>query len=50
MLQTHWSVIDVTIILKVHVHVYTGLIQGLCPAKERRRYFVTMCLVGWAQA
>ena len=28
----------------------TGLILGLCPANERRRYFVTTSLIGWAQA
>ena len=28
----------------------SGLIQGLCPANERQRYFVTMSLIGWAQA
>ena len=27
-----------------------GLILGLCPANERRRYFVTASLIGWAQA
>ena len=29
---------------------YTGLIQGLRPANERRRYFVTTSLFGWTQA
>ena len=28
----------------------TGLILGLLPANERRRYFVTTSLIGWAQA
>ena len=28
----------------------TGLILGLRPANERRRYFVTTSLIGWAQA
>ena len=28
----------------------TGLILGLCPANERRRYFVTTSLIGCAQA
>ena len=28
----------------------TGLILGLCPANERRHYFVTMFLIGWVQA
>ena len=27
----------------------TGMILGLCPANERRRYFVTISLIGWAQ-
>ena len=27
----------------------TGLIRGLRPANERRRYFVTTSLIGWAQ-
>ena len=30
--------------------INTGQILGLCPAKERRRYFVTPSLLGWAQA
>ena len=30
--------------------VYAGLILGLRTANERRRYFVTMSLIGWAQA
>ena len=28
---------------------YTGLILGLRPANERRRYKVTTSLIGWAQ-
>ena len=28
----------------------SGLILGLRPANERRRYFVTTSLIGWAQA
>ena len=28
----------------------TGLILGLHPANERRRYFVTTSPIGWAQA
>ena len=27
----------------------TGMILGLCPANNRRRYFVTTSLIGWAQ-
>ena len=30
--------------------IYTGLILGFRPANERRRYFVTRSLIGWAQA
>ena len=32
------------------ISVNPGLILGLCPANERRRYFVTMSLIGWVQA
>ena len=28
---------------------YTRMIQGLRPANERRRYFVTTSLIGWVQ-
>ena len=28
----------------------SGLSQGLRPANERRRYFVTTSLIGWVQA
>ena len=31
-------------------HIIKGLILGLRPASERRRYFVTTSLVGWVQA
>ena len=30
-------------------HRDTGLIPGLCPANERRRYKVTPSLIGWVQ-
>ena len=30
-------------------NVFTGLILGLHPANERRRYKVTASLIGWAQ-
>ena len=30
--------------------LFPGLIIGLRPANERRRYFVTMSLIGWVQA
>ena len=29
------------------VHSNSGLILGLHPANERRRYFVTTSLIGW---
>ena len=38
----------VTFDIKIHIHV-TGLILGLHPANERRRYNVTPSLIGWAQ-
>ena len=31
------------------IRIYTGLILGLRPANERRRYKVTPSLVGWGQ-
>ena len=31
-------------------YAYTGLIIGLHPANERRRYFVTTSIIGWMQA
>ena len=34
---------------KLDIHD-TELILGLVPANERRRYFVTTSLIGWAQA
>ena len=34
----------------ITAHPITGLILGLRPANERRRYFVTTSLIGWAQA
>ena len=30
--------------------ICTGLILGLCQGNERRRYYVTTSLIGWAQA
>ena len=35
---------------RLSVDVITGLILGLLPANEGRRYFVTTSLIGWAQA
>ena len=31
------------------IYRVTGLILGLCPTNERRRYKVTPSLIGWAQ-
>ena len=31
-------------------YIVTGLILGLRPADERRRYFVTTSLIGWVQS
>ena len=36
--------------LVLYVHIHTGMTLGLRPANERRRYFVTTSLIGWAQA
>ena len=37
--------------LGYHVNLHnSGMILGLRPANERRRYFVTTSLIGWAQA
>ena len=33
-----------------HIIINTGLILGLCAATDRRWYFVTTSLIGWAQA
>ena len=38
------------IITKIITSCYTRLILGLCPANERRHYFVMTSLIGWAQA
>ena len=35
---------------EIYVFVGSGLILGLRPANERRDYFVTTSLIGWAQA
>ena len=34
----------------IQYDMMTGLILGLRPANERRRYFVTTSLIGWVQA
>ena len=36
-------------IITVHYAANPGPILGLHPANERRRYFVTTSLIGWAQ-
>ena len=41
------EVISITLLIMITIN--TGLILGLCPANERRRYFVTTSLIGWAQ-
>ena len=35
---------------KLEYTLASGLILGLCPANERRRYFVMTYLIGWVQA
>ena len=37
-------------VISFKVHCNTKLILGLCPANERRCYFVETSLIGWAQA
>ena len=40
-----------SIILEIAIYIYcTGLILGVRPANERRRYFVTTSLIGWVQS
>ena len=34
----------------LHWHQWSGMTLGLRPANERRRYFVTTSLIGWAKA
>ena len=36
-----------TLTLKQDINKHPGLILGLCPANERRRYFVITSLIGW---
>ena len=47
-----WSSIkwDLTTCHDFWIDFSTELILGLGPANERQRYFVTMSLIGWAQA
>ena len=42
-------VIHIVSLLKAISPTLAGLILGLGPANERRRYFVTTSLTGWAQ-
>ena len=42
--------LDNNFVAKVREKIYAGLILGLRPANERRRYKVTPSLIGWAQA
>ena len=50
-LNLFWHVsLDNNYMVECETNIYnTGLILGLRPANERRRYFVTTSLIGWAQ-
>ena len=37
------------VVIDVMIDVIPGLILGLPPANERRRYFVTTSLIDWVQ-
>ena len=41
---------DIMTFLDIEIYTLAGLILCLRPANERRRYFVTTSLIGWAQA
>ena len=43
-------IVMVTEVYGVTYFLLSGLILGLHPANERRRYFVTTVLIGWVQA
>ena len=43
-----WNILDTLQDNQQHDHI--GLILGLRPANERRRYFVKASLIGWAQS
>ena len=49
-LQAHWGFLMIRLICICIQRSITGLILGLRPASERRRYFVTASLFGWVQA
>ena len=40
---------EIIVLGEIIPRIYSGLILGLRPANERRRYFVTTSLIGWAQ-
>ena len=44
------SYVCVPVTCNVRQELCSGLILGLRPANEKRRYFVTTSLIGWAQA
>ena len=59
MSQKHWILCSILIKHKLLAEIrhckvlspqLSGLILGLRPANERRRYFVTRSLIGWVQA
>ena len=45
----HWNRNVGTVTILYIITVIAGLILGLRPANERRRYFVTTSLIGWVQ-
>ena len=50
--ELHYIVLLHTVfakVLAIQGPAEAGLIRGLRPASERRRYFLTTSLVGWAQ-
>ena len=53
MVSTGWCQRDETQTVELHItctdSTVTGLILGLRPANERRRYLETMSLIGWVQ-
>ena len=44
-----WVSVIINHVAKSTTRIHPGLILGLRPANERRRYFVTTSLIGWAQ-
>ena len=43
------AIINKLVVCALSIHV-EAMILGLCPANERRRYFVTTSLIGWEQS